>query len=197
MLSQQQTEALDVSVLAAKMARRVSIDVLSVKIDLFIDECFDYVEISTNASHVKWRAQILGSTVQIASKVRKHFNKLDVTFVCRHVHWGPTITVAFIKQRLCQLAVLLAEKQYARVVVTLLSADPDASKKLALLTSLLFLNLLLGHRGLLGLSLEGGLNDFYSYKKLPAPILGVGTIHTYLSWPRVSAFLQMQTTRLL
>lgn len=119
---------------------------------------------------MKWRTQILGSTVQIAAKVSKHFNKLDVTFVGRHVHRGPTITVAFIKQRLCQLAVLLAEQQYAGVVVTLLSADPDASKKLALLTSLLLLNLLLGQRRLLGLSLERGLDYFYSYKKLPSPI---------------------------
>lgn len=58
-LSQQQTEALDVSVLATKMTRRVPIDVLSVQVDFFVDQSFDYVEISTNAGHVQRCAQVL------------------------------------------------------------------------------------------------------------------------------------------
>lgn len=161
-LAKQQSEAFNVAVFAAEVARRVPVDVLSIQVYLLLDERLDDVEVATDARHVQRRAQVFRPAVQVTPEVCKHFNQLNVALVGGHVHRGPAVAVALVKERLRELAVLLAEKHNARVVVAFFCANPDASQELPLLAALLLLNLLLGEGGLLRLPLLCRLDDFYS-----------------------------------
>jgi hypothetical protein len=110
MLFQKQAQAVDVAVLAAEMARRVPIHILRVDVHLFLDQGLDHAEIAANASHMQRSTKILGPAVEITAKFRKDFDKFDMSFVCCHMHRCPPIAIALVKQRLCQLPVLLSQE---------------------------------------------------------------------------------------
>ena len=97
MLAQKQPQAVNVTVLAAKVAWRVTINILCIDVHFFLDKCFDDVKVSSNARNMKWGSQVFGSAVKVAAKFRKNLDQLNVTFVGCHMHWGPTIAVTFVK----------------------------------------------------------------------------------------------------
>ena len=55
------------------------------------------------------------------------------------MQWSPSVTVTLIEQRLSQLALLASEDVVAAAVVTLLASNPNVSKQLFLVSSLLLL----------------------------------------------------------
>ena len=95
-LPKKQTEAVDVAVFTAKVARRIAVEVLGVNVYFFLNQGFDDVEVTTDTCNMQWRPKILGPAVQVATKLREHFNQLDMAFVRRHMHRGPAITIAFV-----------------------------------------------------------------------------------------------------
>lgn len=152
---QQQTQAVNVTILTAEVAGRIPIDVLGIDIDLFLNEILNYVQVAANAGHMQGRPQILGAAVKIPAEFGKDLDQLNVAFVGCHVHRSPAVTVALVQERLCELAVLFAQQLNTRLIVALFGTDPDDAEQLPLLAPLGLLNLLLSHDGLLGFLRQG------------------------------------------
>jgi hypothetical protein len=136
------------------MARSVPVEILRVDVHLLGEERLDHTEVTSDASDVERRSEILGPAVDVSTKLREELNKIDVSLVRRNVKWGPSIAIAFVQQSFSKFAILALEQMEARLVVAFFSADPDAAKQFPLLAALLLLNLVLARRNLrfLGLS---------------------------------------------
>ena len=68
MLAQKQPQAVNVTILAAKVAWRVTINILGIDVHFLLDKCLDDVKVSSNACNMKWRSQVFGSAVKVAAK---------------------------------------------------------------------------------------------------------------------------------
>ena len=78
---QEQAQTVDVSVFTAEMARGVPVEILRVDIDLFAEQRLDYTEVTSDASDMEWRSEILRSAVNVSTELCKELNQVHVSLV--------------------------------------------------------------------------------------------------------------------
>ena len=95
------------AVLADHVAGSVAVAVFRVKVSSLIQKCLQDGSITSNASNVKRRAQILSLAVKVSPELREDLNHLYVALVTGDMQGCPPVGIALVEQGLCQLRILL------------------------------------------------------------------------------------------
>lgn len=101
MLLQKVSQTLSVTVLTNHVTGSVSIAVFRVIISALDQQCLEYLCVSSDASHVKRRPQILGLAVNECTELSENLDHLDVSLIARNMEWCPAIRVALVQECLC------------------------------------------------------------------------------------------------
>ena len=121
------------------MTRSVAITVLCINVSSFLQQSLDDREITSDTGNMQRSAHCLRPAVYVATKSMKNLDELNVPLVRSHVKRGPSIAVTLVEQGLGQLWILVNQYLVAGAVITFFRSDPNISKQLFLVSSLLLL----------------------------------------------------------
>lgn len=79
------------SVLATKVARGVSIDVLGVDVSLVLDQCLDHTQVSSQTGDVQRCPKVVRPSVDLGGVFDQDLNQRSMSFTCCQMEWSESI----------------------------------------------------------------------------------------------------------